>query len=210
MTPTLVHLHRRKVCCSSLGQNPIPIDGTLMSMGKAGSGWSSPVLGLSLRDRGFQGVSPGDTVQVMANPLGAPGRASAAVWGLTGAVFLPHSHCPHLLLLQLHGTHDSTQIHRLCLHDQQHLPPASGDVSAQHCQGSGCDSQGKAPSVSKGGQQGERGMARDTWGTASGTQRRHPTDLTECPNVGFLPAAWSPGKGGRCARTPRCPGCRHI
>lgn len=127
-----------------------------------------------------------------------------------GLSLCPHRHFPHRLLLHIPAPTCPTQTHHLCLHHQQHMHPASSDVSTQHCQALGWDSQSSNPSVSEGGQEGEGGKPRDMWGAASGNHHRHPIAPAEHPNIHFLPAAWSPRRGGWYAQTLRSPGWRRI
>lgn len=122
------------------------------------------------------------------------------LWSLTRALFLsPCRQLPHNLLLLLHSTSHPTQPHRLCLPHQQQMPPARGDVSIQPQLGwLQCDSRTVSHS-SEGGWEGT-GVCLGTCGCC-----------LQCePNAGFLPAAWSPRRGGRSVQTLRSPGCRNA
>lgn len=167
-----------------------------MSMEKAGSRWSSPVQGLSLRDGGFQGVSPEDTAQVMANSQGATGRASAAVWGLTGPISLP-SQKPS-------PSCAASATFHVAFHPAGSTLPTA-PAAAAPCQpwckyatlsGSRVHQPGQHPK----GVQGCPG-----WGRAwTGTPRVLPAGpstgtlmpwLMPASTLFFSPTAWSPGKG---------------
>lgn len=155
-------------------------------------------------------MSPEDTAQVMVKPPGATGRAFAQYGVSLGLSLCSHRQRPHLLLLQLHAPHHPAQQHHLCLHDQQQVQQARSDVSIQYCRASGCNSQGSTPSMPKGGWEGEGGTARDSRGTVSRTQCRHPTALAKLPSVGFLLAAWSPKSRDMCVQILRHAGYRTI
>lgn len=63
-----------------------------------GQGWEQMAItsaGTKPEMEVFQGMCLEDTARVMANPLGATGRVSAAVWGLTGPMSLPSQKTPY-------------------------------------------------------------------------------------------------------------------
>lgn len=179
-----------------------------MAVGRAGGRRPAPARGLRLGT----GLSWGGTAGEYGTKGGTGDGESLGncrswwgqglCWSLIRLIRLslcPHRRHPHHLLLPLPATARPGGPHRLRLRHQQPLRQARGDVSTHHCRELGlCEGDGDTA----------RDTARDA--AASSTWRRHPAAPAECPNVAFLPAAWSPRRRRSCVRTPSSPGCRRV